>query len=339
MSEERLNDLDQELEEMKRMLSDPEAPAAEEIPTPEEIPVTEEARESSESAGAEEPEAAAAEPARPPKKKSILRKVVYYALLALFIGVFIFCAVYIADYMVDSIKRNDLYTDLGAQIDQLRGENSSTDPTRGTLPNGETLPEGDNNELGGILPEYRDAYAMNNDMVGWITIPDTKINYPVMQTPDHPDYYLYRGFDKVWNAGGSIYAREQCDVFTPSDNIVLYGHHMADKSMFWYLEKYRSHSYWEEHQYITFDTIYERHTYQIIAAFKTSATPGQGFSYHLFNTAKNEEEFNKFIETVHSLEFYDTGLTAEYGDMLLTLSTCEYTLDNGRLVVIAKRIS
>jgi sortase B len=109
--------------------------------------------------------------------------------------------------------------------------------------------------------------------------------------------------------------------------------------MFAALDGYKRKSFWQEHQYFTFDTIYEEHTYQVIAAFKTSANLGQGFAYHTFNYAESEEEFNKFISTVRSLLMYHTGVTAEYGDMLLTLSTCEYTLDNGRFVVIAKRVS
>ena len=177
-------------------------------------------------------------------------------------------------------------------------------------------------------------------VVGWITVPGTKIDYPVMQTPNNKDYYLKRDFYHNWSDWGAIYAREACDVNKPSDNVVLYGHHMADGSMFAQLEtRYKRKSFWEEHQYLTFDTLYEKHTYQIIACFRTSANVGQGFPYHQFNEAANEEEFNAFIAEVKRLALYDTGLTAEYGDKLLTLSTCEYTLPNGRFVVVAKRIS
>ena len=191
-----------------------------------------------------------------------------------------------------------------------------------------------------ILEQYQAVYELNNDMVGWIEVPGTKVNYPVMQTPGNKDYYLKRDFYHNWSEWGSIYAREVCDINKPSDNVVLYGHHMADGSMFAQLEtRYKKQSFWEEHQYLTFDTLYEHHTYQIIAVFRTSANVGQGFSYHIFNEADSEEEFNEFIAEVKRLALYDTGLTAEYGDKLLTLSTCEYTLDNGRFVVVAKRIS
>ena len=170
-------------------------------------------------------------------------------------------------------------------------------------------------------------------------VPDTKINYPVMQTPKMKDYYLYRNFDKMGSDWGAIYAREVCDINAPSDNITLYGHHMMDGSMFAQLDFFKKKDFWETHQTFSFDTLYEHHTYQIIAVFKTSGTTGKGFPYHRFVNAKTEAEFNEFITTIKGMAFYETGLTAEYGDKLLCLSTCEYTQDNGRFVVVAKRIS
>lgn len=281
------------------------------------------------------------ESAAPPKKKKkigkIIKRIIYFLLLAVFIGVFVYCAIYIANYMSGSQQAGSAYDDLSGIRDKyLNGE---ADPDA-TLPSGviPTTPDGEP-DTSKMLPEMQELYAMNSDLVGWINVPGTNIDYPVMQTPDSINYYLYRGFDKKSNSWGCIYVREACNVFTPSDNVVLYGHHMRDNTMFAQLDKYKKEKYWKENQTFTFDTLYERHTYQIIAVFKTSANLGQGFSYHTFNDATSEEEFNAFMEQVHKLQFYDTGLTAEWGDMLLTLSTCEYTLNNGRFVVVAKRIS
>ena len=133
--------------------------------------------------------------------------------------------------------------------------------------------------------------------------------------------------------------REQCDVYAPSDNVVIYGHYSKGGGMFYPLKNYRKKSYWQEHQTFTFDTLYERHTYQIFAVFKTSANFGEGFAFHWFNDASSQEEFDEYVATVKELAMYETGITAEYGDKLVSLCTCEYTLDNGRLVVVAKRIS
>lgn len=276
---------------------------------------------------------------KPPKskKRKIIGRIIYFLLLAVFIGVFVYSAIYIANYAVGSVEAGNNYNSLADIVDSMRQDNANDDQSGATLPSGSDV-SGEVDESG-ILPEYREIYALNDDLVGWISFPDTDINYPVMQTVDNPNFYLDHDFNGNYSAWGCLYVREECDVFTPSDNVVIYGHHMKDGSMFAGLDAYKKKAYWEEHQTFSFDTIYEHHTYQIIAVFKTSANIGQGFSYHIFNTAQNEEEFDAFIDTVHELQMYKTGLTAEYGDILLTLSTCEYTLDNGRFVVVAKRIS
>ena len=287
----------------------------------------------------------------PAKKKSSVRlpRWLYRTLLIFFAAMFTVSLVLIGRYAIESFRTAQGYNDLAGLKESLQNITTAAPTTQvpttqapatvpptsePTVPPTTAAPTEPQ-----ILPEYLPFYEQNNDMVGWIEVPGTKINYPVMQTPGNKDYYLKRDFYHNWSEWGSIYAREACDINKPSDNVVLYGHHMKDGSMFAGLDAYRRKSYWEENQYFTFDTLYERHTYQIIAVFKTSANIGEGFAYHIFNTADSEEEFNQFMDEVHKLQMYKTGLTAEYGDMLLTLSTCEYTLDNGRFVVVAKRVS
>ena len=127
----------------------------------------------------------------------------------------------------------------------------------------------------------------------------------------------------------------------PSDNITLFGHNMKDGSMFASLNAYVDKATWEENPTITFDTLTDFHTYMIFAVFRTTATKGEGFSYHKFVDAENEKEFNDFVAECKKLAYYDTGITPVYGDKLICLSTCEYThpQQNGRLVVAAYRIS
>lgn len=188
------------------------------------------------------------------------------------------------------------------------------------------------------LDECRELHEMNNDLVGWISFPETIINYPVMQTDiDNRDYYLDHDFNKNYNRYGCIYASEDCDVFKPTDNITLYGHHMNNGSMFAGLVKYESKDYWKEHQYFSFDTLYEHHTYQVVSVFKISAD--SEFRYHMFTDAADEEEFNDFVNNIRKRQFFDTGISIEYGDKLVCLSTCEYSLFDGRFVVVGKRIT
>ena len=114
---------------------------------------------------------------------------------------------------------------------------------------------------------------------------------------------------------------------------------MKDGSMFGLLRNYRSKSYWEKHRYIYFDTLTERHTYEIFAVFTTVATKGKGFAYHQFVDADDQEEYDEYIRDCQNVDLYDTGITPQYGDKLITLSTCEYSQKNGRLVVVARRIA
>jgi len=188
-----------------------------------------------------------------------------------------------------------------------------------------------------VLPRYRKLYEMNDHMVGWIKIDGTDISYPVMQTPEQKDYYLHRNFDREPSSHGCIYVREECDLLRPSDNVVIYGHRMKDGTMFEDLVQFERKSFWEEHSEIRFDTIYEPHTYEIFAVFKTTASIGEGFEYHNFLEAATEEDFDWFVRKCKSLSLYDTGITPQYGDKLISLSTCEYSQVNGRLVVVAVR--
>ena len=183
--------------------------------------------------------------------------------------------------------------------------------------------------------KYADVYAQNSDLVGWISIPGTRIDYPVMQTKDNPNFYLKHAFDKSYSSYGVPYMQENCDIGI-SDNLVLYGHHMNNGSMFSDLCKYESEDFYQEHKTIRFDTLDSFDEYEVIAAFKTVAYSESGFKYYHFVRAEQEEDFDEFIAKCKELALYDTGVSAEYGDKLITLSTCEYSRTNGRMVVVAK---
>lgn len=274
------------------------------------------------------------------------RQIIYIVLIVVLLIVFIASAIYVASYFLNSQEQQEQFDSLANMVADIQSQTSTpteatdpaaSDPTEGSTDSSESTEPTEETEPV-MLAEYAALYEMNPDIVGWIKIEDTKINYPVMQTPDHADYYLKRNFDKVSSEWGCIYAREQCDVNKPSDNVTIYGHHMNDGSMFAALDKYMKASYWETNNLITFDTLYEHRTYQIFAVFKTTATVGKGFSYHLMVDAETEEEFNEFIATCKELALYDTGITPVYGDKIICLSTCEYSQTNGRLVVVAVRI-
>ena len=186
--------------------------------------------------------------------------------------------------------------------------------------------------------KYAAVYEQNSDFVGWISIEGTNIDYPVMQTIDNPNYYLRLSFEKQYSDYGVPYVQENRDLAF-SDNCVLYGHHMNNGTMFADLCKYADEDFYREHKTIRFDTLSGFGEYEVVAAFKTVAYSEQGFQYYHFTRADSAEDFDAYISKCKELSFYDTGVSAEYGDKLITLSTCEYSRTNGRMVVVAKKVA
>lgn len=184
--------------------------------------------------------------------------------------------------------------------------------------------------------KYATLSAQNPDFVGWISIAGTNVDYPVMQSVTRPNYYLNHAFDGSESAYGVPYIQENCDLAT-ADNWILYGHHMKNGTMFADLCKYADADFYAEHKTIRFDTLSAYGTYEILAAFRTVADAEEGFPYYRFVQAASPEDFAAYIAQCKALALYDTGVTAEYGEQLLTLSTCEYSRANGRMVVVAKR--
>ena len=207
-------------------------------------------------------------------------------------------------------------------------------------------------ELENIITEYQEEqskeqqeesmnlqklYEINNDFIGWLKIANTNISYPVMQTDSsRKDYYLRKNFYKQYSQLGTPYIAEYCNIKT-SDNIIIYGHHIKNHQMFGELEKYKKKDFYNNHKVVNFNTIYENADYEIIAVFKTVAYTG--LEYYKFVNSSSKQEFDAFINKCKELSFYDTEKTAQYGDKLITLSTCEYSNKNGRLVIVAKKIT
>lgn len=269
-----------------------------------------------------------------------MKKALYTVTLILLLAVFAFSGFQVVNYFMESKAQADEFEKLQQLKDSATQATEATQPTE-TDPTETEPTETEETEPTEpqILPDYSELYKMNTDLAGWITIEGTEIDYPVMHTPNDPNFYLKKNFSREHSQHGCIYAREECDINDPSDNITLYGHNMMDGSMFAGLHKYTEKEKWEENSLIIFNTLYEYHTYKIFAVFKTTATVGRGFSYHRFVDAATEQEFNEYVETCKELSFYDTGITPVYGDKLIALSTCEYSDANGRLVVAAVRIS
>ena len=194
-------------------------------------------------------------------------------------------------------------------------------------------------EVPEILDEYKNLYNKNKSIIGWLKIDDTIIDYPVMQSPDY-EYYLDHNFNQEYDKNGSIFMDPACDVLKPSTNLILYGHHMKSGNMFGKLDLYASEKYMKEHGRIRFDTIYEKAEYQVMYVFRDSLKQDTEitFKYYQFIDANSPEEFTSNMLAMEEMSLYDTGITASYGDRLLTLSTCDSSEEDGRFVVVAKRV-
>lgn len=251
-----------------------------------------------------------------------MNKKLYIAAMMVFVLILGMSTFFIARHYMDSREQRRLYDGLAKTLDESRKIS------------GDELSDSD----GLFLPGYEELYRENSDMVGWIKIDGTNIDYPVMQSVDEPNFYLKHSFYREYTDYGCPYVQENCNVVRPSDNLIIYGHHMNGKAMFGGLSKYKSKEFWKEHQTIAFDTLDKHNEYQIIAVFKTVAYTNrpEDFKYHHFVDAESKDEFAAYVERCKELSLYDTGISAEYGDKLITLSTCEYSQRNGRLVVVAK---
>ena len=191
-----------------------------------------------------------------------------------------------------------------------------------------------------ILPNMQSVYEKNNDVVGWIKIDGTIIDYPVMFTPDDGEFYLYKNFYKQKDINGSIFIDKHCHLDPRDTNLIFHGHNMNNGSMFGALIKYKSKEFYESHKQILFDTLYENQVYEVVSVFisKVYNMSDNVFKYYRFYNAKNQEEFNYFYENIKQLSLYDIATEAQFGDEFITLSTCENTAKNGRFVVVAKKI-
>ena len=190
-----------------------------------------------------------------------------------------------------------------------------------------------------ILKKYETLYNKNRKLIGWLKIEGCDIDYPVMQTSNN-EYYLDHNYNQEYDKNGSLFLDKDCDAAFPNDNMIIYGHHMKSGKMFGNLNYYSKESFWEDKKEFTFDTIYETGTYAVMYVFRSKIYSEEEivFKYYQFIDATSENEFNSNMEEMANMSLYDTGVTASYGDRLITLSTCDSSEEDGRFVVVAKKI-
>ncbi len=199
----------------------------------------------------------------------------------------------------------------------------------------------DENKPNERIEKVKELQKENSDIIGWLEIENSNISYPVLQGEDN-DYYMTHNYKKEYSKDGSLFLDKDYDWSLPSTNLLIYGHNnMSSTEMFVGLMKYKEESYYNDHKTIRFTTNEEDAKYEIISVFLSRVyykSETNVFRYYYFINAKDETEFNDFVNNAKKASLYDTGVTAEYGDQLLTLSTCSYHTTDGRLAVVAKKI-
>ncbi|MEG1869377.1 MAG: Ig-like domain-containing protein, partial [Oscillospiraceae bacterium] len=262
---------------------------------------------------------------------TILRKIILIVSILVFTG----SISYLANNKLNSVNTKNMYEGLSEQL-----YDPETDPNY--------VPPSD------YPKDYQIKFAKlwddNPDIIGYLNIPDTTVNYPVVHTTKKDNsgenYYHRRDFTKAANAHGTPYADYESDIKKPSTNIIVYGHNMTDGQMFGEVDRYKTLSFYQQHPIIDFDSVYKNGRYKIFGVFITNTLPqhGEVFNYQRFINAKDQAEFNSFVTEVKARSLYNIPVDVKYGDELLTLSTCNYyyngvrMFEEARLVVIARRV-
>ncbi|WP_322174480.1 class B sortase [Acutalibacter caecimuris] len=180
--------------------------------------------------------------------------------------------------------------------------------------------------------DLSELFAMNDDFVGWLCIPGTDINYPVMHTTDDPERYLRRNFHGEYSESGVPFLDFRCSL--DSDNLIIYGHNMMNGTMFAGLRGYVQKDFCEQHPIIEFQTADGCAEYQVFAVVQVKSND----AWYKFVGADTAEDFNKAVGNIADRALFTVGCLPEYGSQLLTLSTCYDSAHNGRLLVIAAKI-
>lgn len=209
-----------------------------------------------------------------------------------------------------------------------------TDP----VPEATATPE----TVAAVLPQYQALYEQNPDLVGWLRIEGTDIDYPVVQVPGDNTFYLRRGFDRRYATGGTLFIDGRCGMGfgdqTSTANWLLYGHNMRNGTMFGTLDRYADEEFFRDHPTFAFDTLYETGEWRVAAVLRTELG-AEELPYYAFFDAETRGEWQAWMDAILPLALYDTGVVPEYGEQLLMLSTCgdHKPGTKARLAVVAVR--
>jgi sortase B len=196
--------------------------------------------------------------------------------------------------------------------------------------------EDSSKEILSVSSGFSELKKTNDDLVGWLTIEGTPIDLPIMFTPEFPEYYLRRNFNKDYSISGTPFIDERCILEPQSSNIIIYGHKMRDKSMFSTLSNYKDNDYFINHPTISFYTEVSTQIYKVFGIIETEIYSDTEFNYYAMLDTK--AKFDLFVKAVKDNSLNDVEMNVEYGDKLISLSTCILDSEIGRFIVVGKLV-
>lgn len=274
------------------------------------------------------------------KKEKMLNRLIYFFIV---INIILACVYIIMNFSLkkEAIEERELLNsiNLDENIILSNDENIEVHLTETQKKQDVNKEEEENiNKLTERILKVKKLQEENEDIVGWIEIENTNINYPVLQGDDN-EYYLTHNYKKEKSQKGSIFLTKDYDWSLPSDNLLIYGHNIMNGLMFQDLLKYSDEEFYESHPIIHFTTENKDVEFEIFSVFKSRVfykSEKNVFRYYDFVNADTEEEYNEFVEKAKESSLYDIDITAEYGEQLITLVTCSYHTEDGRFIVIGK---
>ncbi|MDT3699567.1 MAG: class B sortase [Thermincola sp.] len=250
---------------------------------------------------------------------------VKHVIFIIFLGIFIYSTVMLGYWLIDKTLNNILNKQVVSIYDKSKIEQ------RNAAGNEKLIPEEDRRRQ-----VMEPLLKINGEIVGWLNIANTRINYPVVRGKDN-EFYLNHNIEKKSSKYGSVFMdyrnRDFAEFAESGKNIIIYGHNMRDGSMFGDLNLYKKEKFFRENQFINFDILGKQYKWQVFSAYVTNP----GFNY-IKTDFKNSIEFNKFLESIRQKSRYTNEVIADANDIILTLSTCSYEFKDARFVVHSKLI-
>jgi sortase B len=244
-------------------------------------------------------------------------------------GMLVLSSVKITIYMIDGLQNKRLNDDIKIVFDEAKFNNAVAEDVIDEKTGEKSKDQEADKQT--FSDQYKQILEINENVIGWINIPETTVNYPIVKGEDN-SFYLNHSIEDKKTSRGSIFMDYRNFGDEQDVNRVLYGHNMKDGSMFHDIMAYKNSSFFDQHPYIQCYSLEEPITWQIFSVYIASATDDVAQI-----TFKNEDEYSRYLKQIKKQSKYDTGVEVTQGDQILTLVTCTYENNDARVIVHAVR--